>query len=322
MSIFVETKKTNFISTKRMKQFYAITLILATIGSFGQQNSKSWKDINYAGNSMNYHNFDIYLPAVEKQSYPVVISIYGSAWFSNNSKGADMNTIGKALLDAGFAVVMPNHRSSMDAKFPAQVHDIKAVIRFIRGNAEKYRVDTSFIGITGSSSGGNLAAMAGTSGNVKEQTLGNQTIDVEGDLGDYTSHSSSVDAVVAWFPPTNMLVMDSCGGTDFIHNDAKSPASLYIGGPIQEHKDRCLLASPTSYIDAGDPPFLIIHGTNDRVVPYCQSEILHHALENAGAATQLVLVPGGQHGPGVQIEEYLKMMVDFFKKELNKKQKI
>ena len=307
------------LSITRVRHVLVLTIILINAVSFGQPYSKTWKDINYAGNSMHYHNLDIYLPSIEKQTYPVVISIYGSAWFSNNSKGADMPTIGKVLLEAGFAVVMPNHRSSLDAKFPAQVHDIKAVIRFIRGNAEKYRLDTSFIGITGSSSGGNLAAMAGTSVNVKEKTIGKQTIDVEGKLGNYISESSAVDAVVAWFPPTNMLVMDSCGGTDFIHNDAKSPASLYIGAPIQENKDLCLLASPTSYVDPADPPFLIFHGTNDRVVPYCQSVILHDALLKSGASSELVLVSGGQHGPGVHVEEYLNMMVDFFKKEASKK---
>ena len=301
-----------------MKLIFVFLFSLAALASSGQL-SPNWKDVNYAGDAMNYHNLDIYLPSGANQGYPVVISIYGSAWFSNSSKGADMNTIGKALLDAGFAVVTPNHRSSMDAKFPAQLHDIKAVIRFLRGNAEKYRIDSSFIGITGSSSGGNLAAMAGTTTGVREHTLGTQTIDVEGNLGSFSRHSSAVDAVVAWFPPTNMLVMDSCGGTDFIHNDARSPASLYIGGPIQENKDLCLLASPTSYVDAHDPPFLIFHGTNDRVVPYCQSEILHKALSDKGAPSRLVLVPGGQHGPGVHVDEYLKNMVDFFKIELDRK---
>lgn len=301
-----------------MKLIFIFLFGLATSYCFGQPVA-SWKDVNYSGDSFNYHNLDIYLPAGEKESYPVVVSVYGSAWFSNNSKNADVNTIGKALLDAGFALVTPNHRSSMDAKFPAQLHDIKAVIRFLRGSAEKYKIDPSFIGITGSSSGGNLAAMAGTSGGIRQYTIGGQTIDAEGNLGVFNRYSSAVDAVVAWFPPTNMLVMDSCGGTDFIHNDARSPASLYIGGPIQENKDLCLLASPTSYVDAQDPPFLIFHGTNDRVVPYCQSEILHQALQNTGVSSRLVLVPGGQHGPGVHIEEYLTVMVDFFKSELIRK---
>ena len=145
-----------------MKSTVLIPLFLLSFSCFGQEFSKSWKDINYADDEMNYHMLDIYLSAVAKPSYPVVVVIYGSAWFSNNLKGSDLKTLGNALLDGGFAVVMPNHRSSADAKFPAQINDIKAVIRFIRANVDKYQFDTSFIGITGSSSGGHLASLTGT----------------------------------------------------------------------------------------------------------------------------------------------------------------
>ncbi len=92
------------------------------------ETSQQWKDVNYVGDDQAFHTCDIYLPKQEKAAYPVVIHIYGSAWFSNSSKGAaDLGTIVKALLDNGFAVVCPNHRSSMDAKWPAQINDIRAV---------------------------------------------------------------------------------------------------------------------------------------------------------------------------------------------------
>lgn len=124
--------------------------------------SQKFADVNYVGDGQAYHTLDIYLPKVEKISYPVVVHIYGSAWFSNSSKGmADLNTICAALLDAGYAVVTPNHRASTDALYPAQIHDIKAVIRFIRGEAAKYKFDTSFIATSGFSSGGHLASLAG-----------------------------------------------------------------------------------------------------------------------------------------------------------------
>lgn len=300
-------------------RYSIIIVLLIFINGFAQEYSKCWKDLDYTGDTMVYHKLDIYLPKEQKPRYPVVILIYGSAWFSNNAKRADLPTLGKTLLDAGFAVVTPNHRSSFDAKFPAQVHDIKAVVRFIRGNAEKYQLDTTFIGITGSSSGGNLAAIIGTSRNVKKYTIGTVTVDLEGELGEYTKYSSSVDAVVDWFGPTNMLVMDSCGGTDFIHNDPQSPASLYIGGPIQENKEKCMLADPITYIDSTDPPFLIFHGEKDRVVPHCQSELLYAALQKAKVPSQFFLIPDGQHGPGVQTEKNLKLMVDFFLAEWKKK---
>lgn len=302
-----------------MNNLFLLISVFISIASFGQQFSHCWKDINYANDTITAHMLDIYLSAEPQLSYPVVISIYGSAWFADNLKGADLPILGNALLNAGFAVVTPNHRSSMYAKFPAQLYDIKAVIRFIRANGAQYHIDTSFIGITGSSSGGNLAAMAGTSRFVKKYSLDNETVDIEGSVGQFLSYSSSVDAVVDWFGPTNMLIMDSCGETDFIHNDAHSPASIYIGGPIQEHKEKTLLASPITYIDPTDPPFLIFHGKNDRVVPYCQSVVLHEALKIANVPCQLILVPDGQHGPGVQIEENIKLMVKFFLNELNHK---
>lgn len=304
-----------------MKNILTCLFLALTLCGFSQTDAKSWKNLNYAGDTLRAHQLDIYLPSAPKEKYPVVVILYGSAWMSNSSKAADLNSLGKALLDAGFAIVMPNHRASWEAKFPAQMHDIKAVIRYVRANASAYQFDTSFVGITGSSSGGNMAAMAGTTRFVKTHKLGASEIDLEGTVGKHGTSSSSVDAVVDWFGPTNMLVMDSCGGTDFIHNDVKSPASLYIGGPIQENKDRTLQASPTTFVDAGDPPFLIFHGDKDRVVPHCQSKILFDALQKAKVPSQFFLVPNGQHGPGVHTAENMNKMVEFFLAEAAKKKK-
>ena len=160
------------------------------------ETSQQWKDVNYAGDDQAYHTCDIYLPKQEKASYPVVIHIYGSAWFSNNSKGAaDLGTIVKALLDAGYAVVCPNHRSSGDAKWPAQIHDIRAVIRFVRGEAAKYKFDTSFIATSGFSSGGHLASTAATTSGIKQTKVGTVDIDLEGSLGNFTNESSTAVAI-------------------------------------------------------------------------------------------------------------------------------
>ena len=131
--------------------------------------SQQFMDIDYAGDDQVYHKLDVYLPRMLKDTYPVVVHIYGSAWYSNNSKGmADLGTIVNALLDAGYAVVTPNHRSSADAKFPAQIQDIKGVIRWVRANAGKYHFDPSFVATSGFSSGGHLSSLAATSGGVAE----------------------------------------------------------------------------------------------------------------------------------------------------------
>jgi len=303
-----------------MKRLSTLTVIfsLLCISCFGQQFSRNWKDLNYAEDTMKYHRLDIYLPDIKKQTYPVVIMVYGSAWFANNLKGAEMKTIGKALLEKGFAVVTPNHRSSKDAIFPAQINDMKAVIRFIRARGNEYQLDTSFIAITGFSSGGHLAALAGTSVFVNQFKINATSCDLEGKLGKYTTFSSAVNAVVDWYGPTDFLKMDSCGSI-MPHNASNSPESSLIGSPIKENFDKCALANPITYIDKNDPPFLILHGDSDLVVPICQSNLLFNALQNAKVSSQLIIVPNGKHGPGVLEEKYFKMMTDFLAKELMKK---
>jgi predicted alpha/beta hydrolase len=111
-------------------------------------------------------------------------------------------------LKEGFAVVTINYRSSSDAKFPAQIQDVKAAIRFIRGNSAAFSLDTNFIGVTGWSSGGHLAALTGTTNDVKTKIINGVEADIEGELGKFTKYSSAVDAVVDWFGPTDFLIMD------------------------------------------------------------------------------------------------------------------
>jgi dipeptidyl aminopeptidase/acylaminoacyl peptidase len=104
------------------------------------------------------------------------------------------------------------------------------------------------------------------------------------------------------------------------HNAPDSPESVLIGGPIQEHPDECALANPATYIDPDDPPFMIIHGDNDPLVPYCNSESLDAALVKAGVASEYILVEGAGHGDGLIEPQYLDKMVQFFKKHLGNDQ--
>ena len=273
--------------------------------------SPKWGDINYAGNNHEYNNMDIYFPELNKKKYPVVITIYGSAWKSNRSKAGKYikEKLIKPLLDTGFAVVSINHRSSSDAIFPAQIHDVKASVRFIRANADKYNFDQNFIGITGSSSGGHLSAIAGTTSYVDS---------MEGNVGNYVDYQSHVNAVVDWFGPTDFLIMDECGSR-ITHNNPDSPESLLIGNPIQDYKKDVMLANPITYISKKTPPFLIIHGMLDLTVPPCQSEVLHEALKENNLESNLILIEDGKHGPLVFKKKYIDLMTDFFINELNKK---
>ena len=299
----------------------SIIMLCAALGFVActeQPYSKSWENINYAGDTLVSHRMDIFLPEVSKASYPAVMVIYGSAFFGDNMKQNAYKTLGKPLLNCGFAVIAVNHRSSRDAIFPAQIQDIKAAVRFIRGNGEKYHIDTSFVGITGYSSGGHLSAMAGTSGSLNLVTINSESAHIEGNVGDFTSFSSSVNAVVDWFGPINFQSMDSCGST-MVHDAPDSPESILIGAPIQDNADLCALANPISYLDSNDPPFLIFHGDADPLVHHCQSEELYRALQNVGVPSQFVLVPEAEHGPGLFEENYFKMMCDFFLAIYNKK---
>lgn len=283
--------------------------------------SKHWLDIDYVGDGVIGHRLDIHLPAIGKAPFPIVVAIYGSAWFSNSSKGTIFTTeLGQALLNNGFAVVSINHRSSGDAKFPAQIQDVKAAIRFVRANADNFSMDNSFIGVTGSSSGGHLTALTGTTNTTQTHSIHGLEVDIEGKLGKYTETGSQVNAIVDWFGPTDFLIMDKCGSS-FAHNDAKSPESSLIGGAIQENPDKCALANPISYVNAQNPPFLIFHGDKDPLVPHCQSEKLYEALQKNKVKSELIIIPGGGHGPGVMIEKYYEKMLAFFKEEMGKARK-
>lgn len=281
--------------------------------------SKAWLDLDYVGDKHIGHRMDIHLPTEGDGPFPVVIAIYGSAWFSNASKAATFTTgLGQKLLAGGFAVVSINHRSSHDAKFPAQLQDVKAAVRFVRANAGAFDLDASFIGMTGWSSGGHLTAMAGVTNGTGKMEMEGLEIDVEGDLGDFTDTRSHVDAVVDWYGPTDFLIMDECGSS-FSHDAGDSPESSLIGGPIQENKAKSQLANPISYANEALPPFLIFHGDKDPLVPLCQSEKLQMKLELQNADSKLVVIPGGKHGPGVMIDQYFDQMVTFFSKQAEKK---
>ena len=274
------------------------------------ETSQQWKDVNYAGDDQAYHTCDIYLPKQEKDSYPVVIHIYGSAWFSNSSKGmADLGTIVKSLLDAGYAVVCPNHRSSMDAKWPAQIHDIRAVVRFVRGEAKKYKFDTSFIATSGFSSGGHLASITATTSGTKQTKVGTVDIDLEGNLGNYTGESSMVNAACDWSGPVDLTAMDCGEGMKMGEN---SPEDVLLNSKLAKEPDKYRSLSATNYVNKNNPPIIIFHGEKDNVVPCCQGKMFYELLKAAGVKTEATFPAEGSHGgPAMYTEENLKKMVCF-----------
>ena len=283
--------------------------------------SQKFLDVNYAKDKEAYHTCDIYIPQVKQKRYPVVVHIYGSAWFSNNSKGmADLGTIVNALLKAGYAVVCPNHRSSQDAKWPAQINDIKAVIRFIRAQSRKYKFDENFIATSGFSSGGHLSAICGTTNNTGKFMANDTIYNIEGKVGKNLTQSSNVAASVVWSGPVDLLHMDCAGPRDMPF----SPEEAVMGRKLDGNEAHFASLCATSYVTRLDAPMIIFHGTADTVVPFCQSEILDQVLTANGVKHEFYPVEGGGHGfGGMYDQKNLDAMVRFLDEvRTNPKQKV
>ena len=279
------------------------------------ENNATYKDVDYVGDSLEAHRMDIYLPEGKQEPSKLIVAIYGSAWFSNNMKAFAYLSLGKPLVDAGFAVVCINHRSSGDAKFPAQIHDVKAAIRFVRAHAADYKLDTSFIGITGFSSGGHLSSLAGVTNGMRQRTVGATTVDLEGSLGDCLDQSSRVDAVVDWFGPVDMARMENCETV----KDAQSPEAALMGCAPADNPDLVSLISPITYVSLNAeacPRFIVVHGDADNVVPHCQSVFFSEELLKVGRLERFVTVPEGQHGPITFNDDTFRLMTEFFLKEM------
>jgi acetyl esterase/lipase len=194
------------------------------------------------------------------------------------------------LNPAGYAVAGVSIRSSSQVKFPGQVHDIKAAIRWLRANSARYQLDPNHIAIMGDSSGGWTAAMAAMTGDAPE---------MEGSVGT-TSISSAVQAAVAFYPPTNFALMDAwalrkCTEPN-CHDNENSPESRLLGCAIQSCPDKVQAANPLRYITNTDPPIMILHGNSDQLVPHNQGEQLYMALNKACRDAVFISLPKAPHG--------------------------
>jgi len=245
------------------------------------ENTVVHRDLAYVSGGHERQKLDLYLPK-STGPLPLIINIHGGA-FRMGSKEMGVPT---EYLSRGYAVASINYRLSQHAVFPAQIEDCKAAVRWLRANAPKYGLDPNRFAAMGSSAGGHLAAMLGTTGDVSEF-----------DVGANLDQSSVVQAVVDHFGPTDFLQMDSHRlPNGQLHDPADSPESQLVGGPIQENKDKTARANPITYVTRNDPPFLICHGDADPLVPHHQSELLVAALEKAGVPVTFYTVKGGGHG--------------------------
>jgi acetyl esterase/lipase len=265
------------------------------------------RNIPYVENGHRNQVLDLYLPdQPSDKPLPLMIWVHGGAWMA----GSQANPPVLYLVNKGFAIASIQHRFSSHAIWLAQSYDCKAAIRFLRANAAKYNFDPNHFGVGGDSSGGHLAAFVGTSGDVSE---------MEGDLGN-TNISSRVQAVVDWFGPTDFTLMAQQSGPGSIiqHDSPTSPESLLLGGPVQERLELANTANPLTYIDENDPPFLIMHGDNDQLVPLGQSVILAKVLIDAGVeeVTMKTIHGAGHEGPEFRSAESQRLIEEFLSRKL------
>jgi acetyl esterase/lipase len=233
--------------------------------------------------------------------HPVLLYLHSGAWIMGDRTG------GPALRQAarGYAVASIDYRLAPQHVWPAQVEDAKAAVRWLRANAARFQLDPDRIGVFGASSGGHIGAVLGTSGGVAA---------LEGlELGN-AQFSSRVKVVVDFFGPTDLLQMEAqklpC--IPLNGNAAFMPPSLLMGCPIQQCREKTATANPMTYVTPDDPPFFIMQGMLDCLVPFQQSVMLHDALVQGGASSQLVLVPNGDHGGKAFDEPKYKQLVDEF----------
>lgn len=269
-------------------QILAMVVSAAAFTASGQTHS----GITYADTDPNSHKLDIYMPSGGTAPYPVVVWIHGGAFKSGSRTDGNASQLASMLGPVGIAVVSIDYRLSGVAKWPAQIQDCKAVVRWVRANAATYKFNPDRIGSAGGSAGGHLAAMLGLAGNVKTFTIGQATMDIEGTIGGNRQYSSGVQAVLDMYGPANFLTLNSACPTNSPtvssqdHDAADSPESALIGGKIQQFPDSAKLASPVSYVSSDDPPFLILHGNRDPLIVSCQSVELSTLLKAAFAANK------------------------------------
>jgi acetyl esterase/lipase len=277
----------------------ALHTAIALIATASISAGEITRDVEYAQVEETRLAFDLYKP--EKQTGPLIVYVHGGAWRSGSKKEMPL----QSMVDSGCPVASVDYRLSTVARFPAQIHDIKGAIRFLRGSAAKLGIDAKRIVISGSSAGGHLAALVGV-------TNGNG--ELEGNLGEFRDQSSSVDGIVSFFGAsdlTTILKQSTPHGLS-----VREPAlELLLGAPPDKVPDLARLASPVFHVDKDDPPLLLFHGDQDPQMPINQSHELEGAYEKAGVRLQFKVLHGAGHGgKEFYATEQMAMMMEFLRR--------
>lgn len=261
------------------------------------------RDLPYADTDNPRQRLDVYLPKARKPDapLPVIVFIHGGGWLAGNKSSGQGNLL-RFVKSGDYAGISIGYRLTNEAQWPAQIHDCKAAIRWIKAHAKERGLDPTKIAVWGTSAGGHLVSMLGTSGDVKE---------LEGTLGKHLDQDSKVTCVVNFFGPEDFLTMirqpstvDRSQGNDY-------PEAKLLGGPVPEREAVAKEASPVTHISKGDAPFFTAHGTKDPLVPFAQAEELHAALQKAGVPSLLQEMTNGGHGfQSPVLDERVKQFLD------------
>jgi acetyl esterase/lipase len=303
-----KAKKIKLIVVMLLMYVFSNTLLYA------QLLTPTLRNIDYVGNNTERQKLDIYIPAGLTAPAPVVVFIHGGGWYGG-AKGAGNVAYFKPCFDTGFICVDIEYRVSGDSLWPAQIEDCKTAIRYLKANAELYNIDTCRFAVMGSSAGGHLSAMVGTSAAIEA---------LEGLHQGYTNVTSRVQAVVDMFGPTDFSFMDgyyasSCGSGVLVH-EYRSPETSLLGiDSLHNHPALVQTANPIAYITADDAKFFIIHGGADCSVPTYQSRILDSMLAVAGIPADSFIVAAGMGhgGPYYQNTARTNLYRDFLLRHLS-----
>jgi acetyl esterase/lipase len=230
---------------------------------------------------------------------PVTVYIHGGGWV-NGDRASYLGQATRQVATGNYAAVAVGYRLSNEVKWPAQIHDCKAAIRWIRGHAKELNIDPARISVQGTSAGGHLVSMLGVTGGVKE---------LEGDIGEFPKESSAVTCVINYCGPSDLTV-PLIPGSDISKPDAA--VSGLIGGTLQEKMAVAKEASPLTYVSKSAVPFMTVHGTNVGRVNFNNAQKLDEALKKAGVSSILIPITDGGHSihGGPELEKRLQQFND------------
>ncbi|HVZ33893.1 MAG TPA: alpha/beta hydrolase, partial [Polyangiaceae bacterium] len=263
---------------------------------------RSLKDVKYASAGATPLLCDVYLPEGGAHPAGMIIWVHGGAWRAGSRSSVEL----LGMTARGWALASVDYRLSTTAKFPAQIFDIKAAIRFLRAHAAEYGYPPDRFVIAGSSAGAHLAALVGVS---------NGERDLEGTLGDNPGVSSDVQAIVSLYGASNLTSILSQSTPHGL--EVRVPAlELLLGGAPDRVPELARLASPVFHVDAGDPPLLLFHGDQDQQMPINQSHELEGVYEKLKLPVRFVVVHGSGHGgPAFTAPQNLDLIDAFLRQQ-------